>query len=317
MTDVKIGALLWNQYTTWPDLLAAAKLVDGLGYSSLWTWDHVYPIVGDPNGPMFEGWTTLTAWAMATERVDLGLMVGANTFREPTLTAKLATGLDHVSNGRAILGIGAAWFRTEHDAFGFAYGDGPPERLRWLGQALPVIRGMLHGEEPSSKPGDRYHARRTRNLPPPVQSRLPILVGGGGEKVTLRLVARYADMHDVGGDVATVRRKDEILRGYCDEIGRDFDEIERTIGFGRLFIRDSAAEARRVAERTFAANGGARYDALVGSPEEIAEWLAPYVELGRRHLVANFPAPFDDESITRFATEVAPKLASPTVAAAR
>jgi alkanesulfonate monooxygenase SsuD/methylene tetrahydromethanopterin reductase-like flavin-dependent oxidoreductase (luciferase family) len=315
MPDLKLGALLWNQYTTWPDMLAAARLVDRLGYESLWTWDHVYPIVGSPDGPMFEGWTTLAAWAMATDRVTLGLMVGANTFREPTLTAKMATGLDHISNGRAVLGIGAAWFRTEHVAFGFDYGDGPPERLRWLGQALPLMRGMLHGEQPSSKPGDRYDAKAVRNDPPPVQRPLPILVGGGGEKVTLRLVAQYADMHDVGGDVETVRRKDRILREHCERVGRDYDEIERTIGIGRLFIRDSAAEAKRVAERTLAANGGARYDAIVGSPEEIAEQLAPYLELGRRHLVANFPAPYDEETISRFAIEVRSRLAAPTAVA--
>lgn len=315
MPDLKLGALLWNQYTTWPDMLAAARLVDRLGYESLWTWDHVYAIVGSPDGPMFEGWTTLAAWAMATERVTLGLMVGANTFREPTLTAKMATGLDHISNGRAVLGIGAAWFRTEHVAFGFDYGDGPPERLRWLGQALPLMRGMLHGEEPSSKPGDRYDAKAVRNDPPPVQRPLPILVGGGGEKVTLRLVAQYADMHDVGGDVETVRRKDRILREHCERVGRDFDGIERTIGIGRLFIRDSAAEAKRVAERTLAANGGARYEAIVGSPEEIAERLAPYLELGRRHLVANFPAPYDEETISRFAIEVRSLLGAPAAVA--
>jgi alkanesulfonate monooxygenase SsuD/methylene tetrahydromethanopterin reductase-like flavin-dependent oxidoreductase (luciferase family) len=308
MPDLKIGALLWNQYTDWPSMLDAAKRIDGLGYDSLWTWDHVYPIVGSPNGPMFEGWTTLTAWAMATSRVTLGLMVGANTFREPALTAKLATNLDHVSNGRAVLGVGAAWFRTEHQAFGFEYGDGPPERLRWLGQALPIMRGMLHGEEPSSKAGDRYHAKAVRNDPPPIQKRLPILVGGGGEKVTLKLVAKYADMHDVGGDVETVRRKDRILREHCDAVGRDYGEIERTIGIGRLFIRDSAAEARRVAERTLDQNGGARYEAVVGTPEEIAEHLAPFIDLGRRHLVANFPAPYDEESMARFATEVRPML---------
>ena len=308
MPEIKIGALLWNQYTDWPSMLEAAKRIDGLGYDSLWTWDHVYPIVGDPNGPMFEGYTTLTAWAMATQKVTLGLMVGANTFRAPALTAKLATNLDHVSNGRAVLGIGAAWFRTEHTAFGFDYGDGPPERLRWLGQALPIMRGMLHGEEPSSKPGDRYQARNVRNDPPPIQQPLPILIGGGGEKVTLKLVAKYADMHDVGGDLETVKRKDRILREHCDRVGRDFDEIERTLGLGRLFIRDSAAEAKRVAERTLESNGGARYEATVGTPEEIAERLAPFLELGRRHLVANFPAPYDEESMTRFATEVRPKL---------
>ena len=109
---------------------------------------------------MFEGWLTLAAWAQATENVRIGLMVGANPFREPTLTAKMATTLDHISGGRAILGIGAAWFEEEHEAFGLAFGSGFPERLRWLGEALPVMRGMLHGEEPDgSRPA--LHARRT------------------------------------------------------------------------------------------------------------------------------------------------------------
>jgi alkanesulfonate monooxygenase SsuD/methylene tetrahydromethanopterin reductase-like flavin-dependent oxidoreductase (luciferase family) len=316
MSDVKIGALFWNQYTDWPSLLNAAEQADRHGYESVWTWDHVYPIVGSPDGPMFEGWTTLTAWAMATERVKLGLMVGANTFREPALTAKLATNLDHVSNGRAVLGIGAAWFRTEHQAFGFEYGDGPPERLRWLGQALPIMRGMLHGERPSSQPGDRYHAREVRNDPPPIQKPLPILVGGGGEKVTLKLVAKYADMHDVGGDIENVKRKDRILREHCDAVGRDFDEIERTVGLGTVVIRDSRDEARRVAERLFEHNGGARLgnSEAYGTPEDVAEKAAAFIEIGRRHLVASFPPPFDEESITRFATEVRSKLRSPVPA---
>ena len=165
---------------------------------SLWTWDHLYPIVGDSTGPIYEGWLTITAWAQATDQVRIGLMVGANTFRDPTLTAKLATTLDHISGGRAILGIGGAWFEEEHEAFGLEFGSGFPERLRWLGEALPVMRGMLDGTEPTAK-GDHYHAKATRNLPVPVQAHLPICIGGSGEKVTLKLVAKYGDMNNVGG----------------------------------------------------------------------------------------------------------------------
>src|SRR5205814_6747037 len=207
MPVVRLGALCWNQYTDWPSLLAAGLRAEQLGYDSLWTWDHLYPIVGNSDGPIHEGWLTLAAWAQATERVRIGLMVGANTFREPALVAKMATTLDHVSGGRAILGIGAAWSEEEHTAFGFPFGSGPPERLRWLREALPVIRGMLRGETPTAA-GPRYLARAVRNDPPPVQARLPLLVGGGGEKVTLRLVAQYADACNIGGGPATVRRKD-------------------------------------------------------------------------------------------------------------
>jgi alkanesulfonate monooxygenase SsuD/methylene tetrahydromethanopterin reductase-like flavin-dependent oxidoreductase (luciferase family) len=309
MPEVKIGALCWNQYTDWPSLLRAGSRADALGYHSLWTWEHVYPIVGSHEGPMFEGWLTITAWAMATERVRIGLMVGANTFREPTLTAKMATTLDHISKGRAILGIGAAWFQTEHQAFGFRYGSGPPERLRWLGEALPVMRGMLHGEQPSVS-GTRYTAKQVRNDPPPVQERLPILVGGGGERVTLKLVAKYADANNVGGGIENVKRKERILLEHCERAGRDPAEIERTSGIGTVIIRDSRDEARRVFEAMFERNGRAKLwtDQPVGTPEDVVERLGPYPEIGYRHLIAGFPSPYDEESMTRLATEVLPKL---------
>jgi alkanesulfonate monooxygenase SsuD/methylene tetrahydromethanopterin reductase-like flavin-dependent oxidoreductase (luciferase family) len=305
MNEIKLGALCWNQYTDFPSLLEAGRRADRLGYDTLWTWDHLYPIVGSSHGPIHEGWLTLAAWAQATEHVHIGLMVGANTFREPTLTAKMATTLDHISGGRAILGIGAAWFEEEHQGFGLRFGDGFPERLRWLGEALPVMRGMLSGEAPTAA-GVRYHAQEVRNDPPPIQARLPLLIGGGGEQVTLKLVARYADANNVGGGIETVKRKEEILLRHCEAVGRDPAEIERTTGVGTVVIRDSEAEARRVFEATFAANGGARLwsDQPIGTPEQVADKLAPYPAIGYRHLISGFPAPYDEESMTRFATEV-------------
>jgi F420-dependent oxidoreductase-like protein len=309
MPKIQLGALCWNQYTTWPDLREAGARADRLGYDTLWTWDHLYPIVGSWEGPILEGWTVLTGWAMSTERVRIGLMVGANTFRNPAVTAKIATTLDHVSGGRAILGIGAAWFEREHEAYGLEFGEGPPERLRWLGEALPVIRGMLHGETPSAA-GPHYAMRDVRNDPPPLQSHLPLLIGGGGEKVTLRLVARYADANNVGGGVESVKRKEAILLEHCEREGRDPSEIERTTGIGTVIIRDSREEARRVFEDMFAANGKARLweDQPVGTPEDVVEKLAPFPEIGYRHLIAGFPPPHDDESMTRLATEVRPAL---------
>ena len=304
MTNVRLGALCWNQYTDWPNLLEAGRRADRLGYDSLWTWDHVYPIVGSHEGPMFEGWLTITAWAQATERVRIGLMVVANTFQNPALTAKMATTLDHISGGRAILGVGAAWFETEHEAFGIDYGSGPPERLRWLGEALPVMRGMLHGERPSAE-GPRYRAKDVLNLPPPMQERLPLLVGGGGEKVTLRLVARYADADNLGGGFESVKRKESLLVEHCESVGRDPAEIERTTNIGAIVIRDSRAEAKRVQEELFRRNGNAeRWDSPAGTPEDVAEQLAPYLGIGYRHLIAGFPWPYDEETMTRYATDV-------------
>ncbi|HET7169968.1 MAG TPA: LLM class flavin-dependent oxidoreductase [Candidatus Limnocylindrales bacterium] len=309
MTEIKIGALCWNQYTDWPSLLQAGIRADELGYTSLWTWDHLYPIVGSHEGPIFEGWLTLAAWAQATERIRIGLMVGANTFREPALTAKMATTLDHISNGRAILGIGAAWFETEHEAYGLAFGDGFPERLRWLGEALPIMRGMLHGERPTAT-GPRYAVRAVRNDPPPIQAHLPLLIGGDGEKVTLKLVARYGDACNIGDGIDNVRSKDAILVQHCESVGRDPAEIERTTGLGTVIIRDSRAEAERIQRQVAATNGDAPVwrDQPIGTPEDVAEKLAPFLDIGYRHLIAGFPAPYDEESMTRFATEVRPLL---------
>src|SRR3712207_4389162 len=211
--DIRLGILAWPQYTDWESLERVGSRVDELGYESLWTWDHLYPIVGSPDGPIFEGWMTLAAWAKVTTRVKLGLMVGANTFRNPALTAKIATTLDHISGGRAYLGIGGAWFETEHTAYGIDFGSGFGERLDWLDEAVMIMRGMLDGTEPS---GERfYNAKGVRNDPMPLQERLPILIGGAGEKKTLRTVAKDADAWNVGGSVDTVRHKDAVLRRHC------------------------------------------------------------------------------------------------------
>jgi alkanesulfonate monooxygenase SsuD/methylene tetrahydromethanopterin reductase-like flavin-dependent oxidoreductase (luciferase family) len=309
MGTIRFGALCWNQYTDWPALLEAGLRAERLGYDTLWTWDHLYPIVGDSNGPNYEGWLTIAAWAARTERIRIGLMVGANTFRNPALVAKMATTLDHISDGRAILGIGAAWFDEEHRGFGLEFGDGPPERLRWLSEALPIMRGMLDGTEPTAS-GPHYSSERTRNLPPPVQAHLPICIGGGGKRVTLRLVARYADMNNVGGGFASVRQKEAIFLDHCAAVGRDPAEIERSTGIGTVFIRDDRAEAERLFHEAFDRNRVAEHwtDQPVGTPEDVAEFIAPYVEIGYRHLICGTPAAYDEESMTRLITEVKPKL---------
>lgn len=322
--QLRIGALCWNQYTDWPSLLEAGRRADRLGFHSLWTWDHLYPIVGSASGPMFEGYLTLAAWAQATDRVRLGLMVGANPFRNPALVAKMVTTLDHISNGRMYLGIGSAWFDAEAEAFGFEFGESPAERLRWLREALPVMRGMLHGEEPSGA-GPRYLARNVRNDPPPVQDRLPLLIGGGGEKVTLRLVARYGDANNIGfaAGYEAFMRKEEALRRHCEEVGRDEREIERTFNVGPMIIRSSHEEAVRVLEQAYQRNGGATSwngrpasAQPAGTPEEIAETLAPFVAAGYRHVIVGFPAPYDAETMERLVGEVRPMLAREVGAAA-
>ncbi len=308
--EVKLGAICWNQYSDWTSLREAGIRADTLGFDSLWTWDHLYPIVGSHEGPIFEGWLTLAAWAERTERATVGLMVGANTFRNPALVAKMASTLDHISSGRAVLGIGGAWFETEHQAYGLEFGSSPGERLKWLEEAARIMRGMLHAERPSGN--DFYDTHEVRLDPPPVQEHLPLLIGGGGEKKTLRIVARYADAMNVGGGFDNVKRKDEILREHCEEVGRDESEIERTTGVGTCVIRDDAAEAQRVFEAMFERNGHADpwKAQMVGTPEQVVERLRPFLGIGFRHFIVGFPSPYDAETMERLITEVKPALAA-------
>ena len=221
----------------------------------------------------------------------------------------MATTLDHISGGRAILGIGGAWFEEEHEAFGFDFGSGFPERLRWLGEALPVMRGMLDGTEPSAK-GPHYHAKDVRNLPAAGPGAPPDLHRRrrrAGHAQARRPVRRHEQRRR---QLENVRRKEEILLRHCETVGRDPSEIERTTGIGTVFIRDDRAEAERLFREAFERNRVASHwtDQPVGTPEDVVEKLAPYVELGYRHLIAGMPADYDEESMARFATEVKPLL---------
>ncbi len=307
--ELKIGVLPFPQYTDWAALMDVGERIDELGYDALWTWDHLYPIVGDWRGPIFEGYMTLAGWAAVSKKATLGLMVGANTFRNPALVVKMITALDHMSNGRAILGIGGAWYEREHEALGIEFGSGFGERLDWLDEAVDLMHQMLRTGEGTAR-GQHYHAKNARNDPPPVQEQLPILIGGSGERKTLHTVAKYADMWNTGGDIENVRHKDEVLRRWCDEVGRDQSEIERSLGVGRLVIRDDPAEAKRVAAEMGRVNGNSVGGIRAGSVGEIVELLVPFVDLGFRTLVVDAPQPYDAETLERVIREVKPALAS-------
>jgi F420-dependent oxidoreductase-like protein len=314
--DIKAGVLPWGEYTDWSSLMAAGQRADELGYDSLWTWDHLYPIQGDWRGPIFEGYMILAGWAAVTSRATLGLMVGANPFRNPALTAKIVTTLDHMSNGRAILGIGGAWFGREHEAYGIEFGSGFGERLDWLDEAVEVMHAMVRGQEATAR-GPHYRVKRVRNDPPPVQEHLPILIGGDGEKKTLHTVAKYADAWNTAGDIEFVRHKDSVLRRWCEEVGRDQSEIERTLGLGLVVIRDDPRDAQRYVEEVQRRHPGYDDPPKIGTADEIAERLAPFVELGFRHIFYDLTAPFDDETLERFVGEVKPALESGVGAHAR
>jgi len=311
MTDTRLGILLWSQATDWPAFEAAAVKIDGLGYAHLWTWDHLYAIFGDPYQPIFEGYMTLAAWAKVTKQARLGLLVGANTFRNPALTTKLAVTLDHISGGRAILGIGGAWFETEHTEYGIDFGSGFGERLDRLDEAVAAIRPMLDGELVTSPDGGVYRFRDARQLPRPLQPHLPIMIGGGGEKKTLRTVARYADMWNGMGTPDVLRHKIDVLRRHCDEVGRDFTEIELTVGC-KPIIRSDERQARRLWESQMANNLTPMSDVedddtfWVGTPDQVAEEMRARKELGFDTFIAELAAPYDDETIERWIGEVRP-----------
>jgi alkanesulfonate monooxygenase SsuD/methylene tetrahydromethanopterin reductase-like flavin-dependent oxidoreductase (luciferase family) len=311
MTDLKTGILLWSQSSPWPEMLDAAKRVDRLGYDHLWTWDHLYAIFGDPYQSIYEGWSCLAAWAMATEKTRLGLLVGANTFRNPGLVAKIASTVDHISDGRAILGIGGAWMELEHQAHGIDFGSGFGQRLDWMDESVAAMRAVLDGEHVTSAPGGRYAFDDLVHAPLPLQKRLPIMIGGSGEKKTLRSVAKYADMWNAMGPVPFIAHKVDVLRGHCDAVGRDIDEIEFTLGV-KFTIRDTEAEADRVWKaamehnRTPMANVADDSTFWNGTPQQLAEKLMPYVELGFKTVISEQPAPYDVETFERFVGEVKP-----------
>ena len=307
-TPAKVGVLVWNQYTDWPAMLSVGRRADALGYDSLWTWDHLYPILGDPRGPFLEGYMVVAAWSQQVHGTTIGLLVGANTFRNPGLVVKMVTTLDHLTHGRAVLGIGGAWFETEHIAFGIDFGSGFGERLDWLDESVQLMRDLLHDGVATAR-GERYHAVDARNDPPPVQPRLPILIGGGGERKTLRTVAKYADAWNIAQVTPEqAAHKVEVLRRHCEDLGRDFAEIELTLSLGPMVIRDEPAEARAVVEAIKTTNPRCEREVLTGSADEITEFCRAYAANGFSHFIYHSPAPYDAETLERFVAEVRPAI---------
>ena len=320
MTDLKLGAALWSQASDWPGFLAAAQRAEPLGFDHVWTWDHLLAIFGDPDQSIFEGYTALAAVAQATERIRLGLFVGANTFRNPALAVKCLTTIDHISGGRAIMGIGGAWFEQEHTAFGFDFGSGFGQRLDWLGEAAPVTRALLDGDEVTSPPGGRYAFDHLRVAPRPVQAHLPIMVGGSGERKTLRIVAQYADIWNAFGTPETLARKDEILREHCAAVGRDPETIERSVGC-KITIRGTEAEALKARNgllehnRTPLAKAEGDHTFWTGTPEQIAATILEYRAIGFHTFLVELPAPYDAETMETLVNVVKPMVeAAPATA---
>ena len=273
-------------------VIELATAAERAGFDSVYVMDHFYQIrgIGPRTDPMLECYTALGGIAARTKTVRVGALVTGVTYRNPAFLAKVVTTLDVVSSGRAILGIGGAWNEEEHKGYGW---DFPPvkERLDRLEEALQICRAMFTEEAPSFA-GRYYRIDKALNVPRPIQPQgPPIMIGGGGERRTLKLVAQYADISNVFGDAATARRKVEILGEHCHSLGRDLKSIVKT-RLGGLLIRETQAEA----ERAFAEYlkrvpnaEWARNSMLVGGPERVREQVEYFLDAGLDGLIFNMP----------------------------
>ncbi|HEX9373192.1 MAG TPA: LLM class F420-dependent oxidoreductase [Roseiflexaceae bacterium] len=247
MPRIRVGVQLHPQQTTYADFADAVRRAEDLGVDTIWNWDHFFPLYGEKDGPHFEGWTLLTAMATLSSRAEVGCLVTCNSYRNPNLLADMAHTVDHISGGRLIFGIGAGWFERDYDEYGYEFGTGP-SRLKDLGRALPLIK-----------------ARWGKLNPAPIRSPIPVMIGGGGEKVTLKLTAQYADLWNTFGPPENFRHKNEVLTGWCNELGRDPAAIERTV----------SVNARELGN------------------------LDAYVAAGADHLILQFGAPWEIAPVRR------------------
>jgi F420-dependent oxidoreductase-like protein len=279
----------WAPGDLFDHLVDLATAVDDSGYDSLWVMDHFFqlPPLGGPDQPMLEAYTLLGALAARTRRVQLGTLVTGVTYRNPGILAKIVTTLDVISKGRAILGIGGAWYDVEHHALGVDY---PSDRVRldMLEEAVQVCRAMFTGDDVSFA-GEHFRLEHARNLPRPVQTGGPrIMIGGGGERRTLRLVARYADACNVTGDAATLAHKIEVLHRHCAEVGRDPAEISVT-WMAPLIVTTSDQNTKEVHEMLLAGAPAEEVAGfIVGRPEEIPDLVAGHLAAGADEVIFSF-----------------------------
>jgi F420-dependent oxidoreductase-like protein len=276
---------------------------EDLGYDSFWVMDHFHqiPNVGQPQEPMLEGWTTISVLAGYTSKIKLGTLVTGNTYRHPSVLAKIGATLDVLSKGRLIMGIGGAWNVEEANAYGIPF---PPtkERLERLDEAVQVIRHMWT-EDKANFDGRFYQLRDAYCNPKPIQKPYPpILIGGAGEKRTLKTVAKYADASNIFGSLETVQKKLAILQEHCKEVGRDYGSIMKTKG-GRVIFGD-----RESIEKGFEQMGMNKEMVkgflTYGTPEQVRQQIEDFADAGIDGLIFSFDPRQELETVTKFGTDV-------------
>ena len=285
---------------SWQDLLALSQHAEKTGWDGLWIADHFMPNTEDAEGPCHEAWSLIAALASSVPRLRIGPLVLGNTYRHPAVLAKMAATIDHISGGRLVLGLGAGWQENEHHAYGLEYST-VGGRLRRLDEACQVIQSLLK-QDRSDFNGNFYTLQNAPLQPKPVQSRLPLLIGGGGEKVTLRIVAAHADEWNVWGDVDVLKHKMAILDQHCAKLGRDPAEISRTAAVLVYFTDDKSG--------AIVPDNPLRYARISGNSEQLRDIVAAYRDAGVDelivpdfHLVSGMAK---TDYMDRFIEEVAP-----------
>ena len=264
----------------WNTAVDIAIKAEQLGFDSLWVYDHFHNVPVPAHEAVFECWTTMAAISQRTTKIRLGQMVGCNSYREPSVLAKITSCVDVISGGRLDWGIGAGWYENEYKGYGFDF-LAPKDRIGMLRECVEIVKSMWTEPE-TSYDGKYYKMERANCDPKPLQNpHPPVLIGGGGEKVTLRVVARLADRSNFGGKPEEFARKCEILKDHCKAVGRDYDEIEKTIS-GEVMMRESEDELRAIGTKSLWGEAFDSWQAgnLIGTPEQVAEKIQTYIDLG-------------------------------------
>ncbi|HVB22460.1 MAG TPA: LLM class F420-dependent oxidoreductase [Ktedonobacteraceae bacterium] len=275
---------------------------EALGFNSIWLYDHFHTVPVPTQEVTFECWTSTAALARDTKTVRIGQMVTCNGYRNPALLAKMASTVDVLSHGRLDFGIGAGWYEHEYKAYGYDYPEAP-ERLRYLREAVQVILAMWTQEEAVFE-GKYYHVQGAINQPKGVQKpHIPLLIGGGGEKVTLKLVAQYGDACNVGGDIETITHKFAVIKQHCEAVGRNYEDIHRTSSTACIMgeSEEAALSQLRPFERQMIEMQ--RRASLIGTPAAVRQRLNDYEEAGVQELILTFPNITKLESMRAFAHE--------------
>jgi F420-dependent oxidoreductase-like protein len=313
---VRFGIQTGQQSVEWSQLLDLWQKADAWGYDSLWAFDHFYPIFVDPQGPCLEGWTLLAALSQATRRARIGHLVTGNTYRNPCVLAKMAATLDHVSGGRLNLGIGAGWFELEHKSFGIDFKT-VGGRLGALDESCEIIRGMFT-QEKTTVHGKHYTVTDAMCLPKPIQRpHPPIMIGGTGQKVLLKLVAKHADMWNATNGAEEMRGHIDVIKRHGETVGRDTDAIEKTVMMPLVYNapreRQEFVTNLIVHMRANAPSGArtitpemARKEIMIGDKQECLDTIERYVKAGVTHFIFMCFAPYFVDEIQAFAEEVIP-----------